>query len=320
MEAENQSTVIEFILLGLTDDLNLQLWLFQFFSLVYMTTLAGNILLIVAVRTDHRLHNSMYLFLASLSFLDICYTSIIVPKMLLNIVLSTKTISYTGCVLQVYFYLFMGETECILLAFMAYDRYVAICNPLHYNVIMNTVSCVRMIAVAWTAGGSIASMDIYFMSQLRFCGPITINHFFCEAHSLLQASCGDIYVNNIVTLVGGSILLLIPLCLILFSYIQIVLVVMKLPSGRYKAFSTCISHLIVVTIFYGTAIFMYMRPRYSDTDVTDKMVSVFYTIVTPMLNPLIYSLRNKDVQKALGQLGRCCHVCGKYNNWMTTAE
>ncbi|XP_073485110.1 olfactory receptor 5AP2-like [Aquarana catesbeiana] len=304
MATENQSTVTEFILLGLTDNPNMQLWLFQIFSLVYMTTLAGNILLLVAVRTDNHLHNPMYLFLTNLSFLDICYTSIIVPKMLLNIALSAKNISYTGCVLQVYFYLFMGETECILLAFMAYDRYVAICNPLRYNVIMNIVSCTRMIGFSWMAGCSIASFDIYFICQLKFCGHITINHFFCEAPSLLQLSCGDITVNNIITLVGGSILLLIPLCLILFSYIQIFLVIVKLPSGQYKAFSTCISHLIVVTIFYGTAIFMYMRPRNSDTEVTDKMVSVFYTIVTPMLNPLIYSLRNKDVQKAIGQLGR----------------
>ncbi|XP_040203573.1 olfactory receptor 13C2-like [Rana temporaria] len=304
MTAENQSIVMEFILLGLTDNPSIQLWLFQLFSLVYMTTLAGNILLILAVRTDNHLHNPMYIFLSNLSFLDICYTSIIVPKMLLNIVLSTKKISYTGCVLQVYFYLFMGETECILLGFMAYDRYVAICNPLRYNVIMNTVSCTRMIGASWVAGGSIASFDIYFICQLKFCGHVTINHFFCEAPSLHQLSCGDISVNNIVTLVGGSILLLIPLCLILFSYIHIFLVVVKLPSGQYKAFSTCISHLIVVTIFYGTAIFMYMRPRYSDTEVTDKIVSVFYTIFTPMLNPLIYSLRNKDVQKALGHLGR----------------
>ncbi|XP_072265648.1 olfactory receptor 5AP2-like [Pyxicephalus adspersus] len=302
MPTENQSTVKEFILLGLTDNPHIQLWLFQLFSVVYMTTLAGNILLMVAVITNNHLHNSMYLFLTNLSLLDICYTSIIVPKMLLNIVLSKKSISYIGCILQVYFYLFMGETECILLAFMAYDRYVAICNPLRYNVIMNTVSCIRMIGVSWMAGGSIASVDIYFIYQLRFCRPIPINHFFCEAPSLLQLSCGDISVNNIITLVGGTILLLIPLFLILFSYIHICLVIVKIPSGRYKAFSTCISHLIVVTIFYGTAIFMYMRPRHSDTKVTDKMVSVFYTIVTPMLNPLIYSLRNKDVQKALGQL------------------
>ncbi|XP_077346502.1 olfactory receptor 5V1-like isoform X2 [Lithobates pipiens] len=304
MAAENQSAVIEFILLGFSDNPNILSWLFQLFSFVYVTTLAINILLIVAVITNKHLHNPMYLFLTNLSFLDICYTSIIVPKMLLNIILSAKTISYTGCVLQIYFYLFMGVSECILLAFMAYDRYVAICNPLRYNVIMNVVSCNGMIGVSWMTGGSIASFDIYFVCNLKFCGHVTINHFFCESPSLLQLSCGDKFVDNIITLVGGSMLLLIPLCLILFSYIQIFLVIMKLPSGRYKAFSTCISHLIVVIIFYGTSVFMYMRPRNSDTGVTDKIVSVFYTSVTPMLNPLIYSLRNKDVHKALGQLAR----------------
>ncbi|XP_077346500.1 olfactory receptor 2K2-like [Lithobates pipiens] len=304
MTAENLSTIIEFILLGFSDHPNIQPLLCHLFSLVYMITLAINILLIVAVRTDNRLHNPMYLFLTNLSFLDICYTSIIVPKMLLNIIFSAKTISYAGCILQVYLYLFMGETECILLAFMAYDRYVAICNPLRYNVIMNIVFCTRLICCSWMAGCSIASFDIYFICHLKFCGHVTINHFFCEAPSLLQLACGDISVDNIISLVGGSILLLMPLCLILFSYIQISSVIMKLPSGRYKAFSTCISHVIVVTIFYGTSIFMYMRPRNSDTGMTDKIVSVFYTSVTPMLNPLIYSLRNKDVQKALGQLAR----------------
>ncbi|XP_077345296.1 olfactory receptor 10C1-like [Lithobates pipiens] len=305
---ENQSAVIEFILLGFSDNPTIQSWLFQIFSFVYMTTLTGNILLIVAVKTDNHLHKPMYLFLINLSILDICYTSIIVPKILLNIVWSAKTISYTGCVLQVYFYLFVGETECILLAFMAYDRYVAICNPLRYNVIINTISCTRMIGLSWMVGSSIACFDIYFVCHLKFCGHITINHFFCEAPSLLQVSCGDISVDIILTLVGGFMLLLIPLCLVLFSYINIFLIIVKLPSGRCKAFSKCISHVIVVTIFYGTSIFMYMRPRNSDTGVTDKIVSVFYTIVTPMLNPFIYSLRNKDVQKALGQLARCTIV------------
>ncbi|XP_040203571.1 olfactory receptor 10A6-like [Rana temporaria] len=304
MAAENQSTVIEFILLGFSDNPRIQPFLFKLFSFVYITNLAGNILLIVAVKTDNHLHNPMYLFLINLSILDICYTSIIVPKMLLNIVWSAKTISYTGCVLQVYFYLFVSETECILLAFMAYDRYVAICNPLRYNVIMNTVSCTRMIGLSWMVGSTIACFDIYFVCHLKFCGHVTINHYFCEAPSLLQLSCGDISMDNIITLVGGFMLLLIPLCLILFSYIHIFLIIVKLPAGRSKAFSKCISHVIVVTIFYGTAIFVYMRPRNSDTGVTDKIVSLFYTNVTPMLNPLIYSLRNKDVQKALGRLAR----------------
>ncbi|XP_072000358.1 olfactory receptor 2D3-like [Engystomops pustulosus] len=292
----------EFILLGLSENLQVQVIVFQIFLFFYMSTVFGNVLLIVAVRTDRRLHHSMYFFLSNLSFLDICYTSIIVPKMLMNIAMSSRNISFAGCLLQVYFYLLMGE--CVLLAFMAYDRYVAICNPLHYSLIMNPGSCVRMICVSWITGFTISSIDIYFMCQLRFCGHTTIDHFFCEAPSLLQLSCSDISANNIVTFVGSSILLVIPVCLILYSYLKIFLVLVKIGSRRYKAFSTCVSHLIVVIIFYGTATFMYMKPRHSSTEVTDKMVSVFYTVVTPMLNPLIYSLRNKDVRRALGR-SRC---------------
>ncbi|XP_069830424.1 olfactory receptor 13C4-like, partial [Dendropsophus ebraccatus] len=302
MDRQLANKTNEFLLLGLSENPKIQVILFQIFLLFYMSTVFGNFLLIVAVRIDSRLHNSMYFFLSNLSILDICYTSIIVPKMLVNIAISSRNISFAGCLLQVYFYLFMGETECILLAFMAYDRYVAICNPLHYNVIMNTVSCVRMISVSWVTGCIISSIDIYFVYQLRFCGPVTIDHFFCEAPSLLQLACSDISANNIVTMVGSSILLIIPVCLILFSYFKIFLVLVKIGSGRYKAFSTCVSHLIVVIVFYGTATFMYMKPRYSSTEVTDKMVSVFYTVVTPMLNPLIYSLRNKDVQRALRRM------------------
>ncbi|XP_075056546.1 olfactory receptor 13C4-like [Mixophyes fleayi] len=303
MDSGNQSIVKEFFLLGLSDNPTMQVPLFQLFLIVYMSTLAGNFLLIAAVSVDKRLHNSMYLFLANLSFLDICYTSIIVPKMLVNIAISSKSISFTDCIIQVYFYLFLGETECSLLAFMAYDRFAAICNPLRYNVIMDTVTCFRMISISWMTGSVISSVDIFYVYRLRYCGHTTINHFFCEALSLVQLSCSDISSNNIVALVGGAILLLIPLSLILFSYIQIFFVIVRLHSGRYKAFSTCVSHLIVVIIFYGTAMFMYMRPRYAATEVTDKMVSLFYTIITPMLNPLIYSLRNKDVQRALRLLG-----------------
>ncbi|XP_073529506.1 olfactory receptor 2G3-like [Phyllobates terribilis] len=308
MEIVNESRTDEFILLGLSENPKIQGLLFQLFFLLYVSTVLGNFLLIVAVRIDSRLHHSMYFFLSNLSFLDICYTTIIVPKMLVNIALSSKNISFAGCLLQVYFYLFMGETECILLAFMAYDRYVAICHPLHYNVIMNPMSCVRMIIVSWLVGCTISSFDIYFMYQLRFCGPVAIDHFFCEAPSLLQLSCSDISVNNIVTLVGSSILLIIPVCLILFSYVQIFVVLVKIGSRKHKAVSTCVSHIAVVIIFYGTATFMYMKPRYSSTEVTDKLVSVFYTVVTPMLNPLIYSLRNKDVRRALRQIEKCITV------------
>ncbi|KAG8547467.1 hypothetical protein GDO81_028315 [Engystomops pustulosus] len=302
MYPRNQSSVIEFILIGLSTDPSIQILLFHIFLIIYVSTLAGNALLIVAVRTDPRLHNSMYYFLSSLSFLDICYTSIIVPKMLENFLSLKKTISFTGCALQVYFYLFLGEAECILLAFMAYDRFVAICDPLRYNTIMSSVVCMWMIGGSWLTGCVISSMDMYFTYRLSYCGPNVINHFFCEVPLLLKLSCSDISVNNIIKVVGGTVLLCIPLSLILISYFKIFAAVIQIRSGSYKAFSTCISHLVVVTIFYGTAMFMYIRPKQLATEDTDKMVAVFYTVITPTLNPVIYSLRNKDVQRAMKRL------------------
>ncbi|DBA13432.1 TPA: hypothetical protein GDO54_018615, partial [Pyxicephalus adspersus] len=220
--------------------------------------------------------------------------------MLINFFSVNKTISFTGCALQVFFYLFMGETESILLALMAYDRYIAICKPLHYTVIMNTTMCFWMISMSWLTGCIISSVDLYFTFRLTFCGPNTINHFFCEVPLLLQLSCSNISANDIV--VGTDILLFIPLSLILISYFRIIATVIVIRSGKYKAFSTCVSHLVVVVIFYGAAMFMYVRPSHSVTEDADKMVAVFYTVITPMLNPLIYSLRNKDVQRAMRRL------------------
>ncbi|KAM5164759.1 olfactory receptor 2D3-like [Mantella aurantiaca] len=302
MYTGNQSTVTEFILLGLSGDSLIQILLFWIFLAVYMITLAGNVLLIVAARSDKRLHTSMYIFLSNLSFLDICYTSTIVPKMLANFLSPKKSISLAGCAIQFFFFLFLGETECILLALMAYDRYVAICIPLHYNMIMSTMVCLWMISVSWLTGCIISSIDTYFTFRLTYCGPNTINHFFCEAPSLMQLSCSDITSVNILKLMGSTVLLFIPLSLILISYFRIITTIMTIRLGKTKAFSTCISHLVVVVIFYGTAMFMYIRPEHLVTEDTDKMVAVFYTMITPMLNPLIYSLRNKDVQRAMRRL------------------
>ncbi|KAM4043934.1 olfactory receptor 2D3-like [Anomaloglossus baeobatrachus] len=303
MDNGNDSQVTEFILLGFSSDPVVQVLLFQIFLILYMTTLAGNLLLIIVVRSDHRLHNSMYIFLANLSFLDICFTSITIPKMLVNFLKEKKSISYAGCLVQVYGFLLLGETECILLAFMAYDRYVAISNPLHYNVVMRTTTCVRMISASWLTGGVISSVDIYLLYQLRYCNFTTIDHFFCEPPSLMELSCSDLSLFNVVKLVGSSMLLLIPLSCILYSYSHVILVVLKIRSTRYKAFSTCISHLIIVILFYGTAIIMYMKPQHSG-HLSDKLLAVFYTTITPMLNPIIYSLRNKDVQGAIQHFKR----------------
>ncbi|XP_068089294.1 olfactory receptor 5AP2-like [Hyperolius riggenbachi] len=302
MYSKNQSVVTEFILLGLSEDPVMQVVLFPIFLIIYTTTLAGNLLLVVAVRTDKRLHNSMYLFLATFSILDILYTSVIVPKMLVNFLSLEKSISYNGCAIQVFFYLFWGETESILLAFMAYDRYVAICHPLRYNTIMSTTVCLWMISFSFLIGCIISSFDVYFIFSLTYCGPNTINHFFCESPLVTKLSCSDTSSGNILALVGSVIVLLIPLLLILISYVRIIVAIMRIDSGKYKAFSTCGSHFVVVAITYGTVLFMYMRPQHLDTGDTDKTIAVFYTAITPMLNPLIYSLRNKDVHRAMRRL------------------
>uniref|UniRef100_A0A8C5M3G5 Olfactory receptor n=1 Tax=Leptobrachium leishanense TaxID=445787 RepID=A0A8C5M3G5_9ANUR len=299
MRHENSTEVTEFILLGLSEDASIQILLFHVFLIIYVATVACNVLLIVAVKSDNRLHSSMYVFLSSLSVIEIFYTTIIVPKMLVDFFVSRKTIPYTGCMVQIYFYLLLGQTECVLLAFMAYDRYVAICHPLRYNALMSIPTCGKMIAVAWMTGGVISTVDIVDLSRLKFCGPNVIDHFFCEAPLFMQLSCSDLYINNVVMLVGSTLLIFFPVSLILFSYGQIIICLIRIRSGRLKSFSTCLSHLIVVVLFFGTVTFMYMRPRHAVKDTTDKVVSVFYTIVTPMLNPLIYSLRNKVVKQAL---------------------
>ncbi|XP_040203575.1 olfactory receptor 2D3-like [Rana temporaria] len=304
MYTQNQSTVMEFIFLGFAVDPLVQIWLFHIFLVFYMTTLTGNLLLILAVRTDKRLHTSMYFFLSSLSFLDICYTSSIVPKMLVHFLSPKKSISFTGCALQFCIALTMGQTKCLLLAFMAYDRYVAICIPLRYNMMMNTTVCFWMISMSLLSGCIAASFETYLTFRLIYCGPNTMNHFFCELPPLLRLSCSDTSAINNARLVFLPFMLFIPLSLVLISYIRIVTAVMTIRLGKNKAFSTCISHLVVVVIFYGTAIFMYTKPENAVTEDTDKKVAVFYTVITPMINPLIYSLRNKDVQKAMKSLIR----------------
>ncbi|XP_069468396.1 olfactory receptor 2D3-like [Ambystoma mexicanum] len=300
MEMGNQSFVTEFVLTGLSKDPVVQVILFVLFLFIYLTSLMGNLLIITVTQMDSCLHTPMYFFLSNLSFLDITYTSIIVPKMLALFLSTRKTISYIGCMTQVYIYLFLGETECLLLVVMAYDRYVAICNPLRYAVIMSKMACFKMAGISWMCGLVISLTDIVITLKLPFCGPNQIDHFFCEIPVLLKLACADILLNEVVMVAGGSFLLLIPLTLILISYFRIISTILRMQSveSRHRAFSTCGSHLIVVSIFYGTAMYMYMRPR-SKNSASDKAFSVFYTIITPMINPLIYSLRNKDVKRAI---------------------
>ncbi|XP_063297672.1 olfactory receptor 5AR1-like [Pelobates fuscus] len=304
MESKNYSTVTEFILLGLSSDTSNQVLFFIIILVVYATSLAANILLILAVIFDHRLHNPMYFFLINLSLVNLGGPTVTIPKMLANFFSGKKSISFTGCASQIFFYLLLGGSECLLLVFMAYDRFVAICDPLHYTTVMSKSACAWMITVTWTANCVMSSIDIFFLCTLIFCGPNVINHFFCEIPSLMHLACSDTSINDVLRLGGSAILLLVPPILILLSYVKIIISIIRIQSGRYKVFSTCFSHLTVVVLFYATVTFMYVRPRSSEADNTDKIMSVFCTIITPLLNPLIYSLRNKDVLRAMRHLGR----------------
>ncbi|XP_078496048.1 olfactory receptor 2G3-like [Lissotriton helveticus] len=307
MKRENQSLGTDFILEGLSEDPNMNLILFFVFLSIYMATLIGNSILIFVSKVDRRLHTPMYFLLSNLSFLDICYTTSISPKMLAIFLLTNKTISFSGCAAQMYFHLSLGETECILLAVMAYDRYVAICKPLHYMTIMNRAACIKIAASTWISGFLLSIVHVAPTLHLPLCGN-KIDHFLCELQAVLQLSCIDTFINEVVIFVVGVLILLIPVFLIGVIYLRILVTILRIKSteGRSKAFSTCASHLTVITIFYGTAIFMYMRPNSSHSPNFDKMLSVFYLIVTPMLNPMIYSLRNKDVKGALQKsIGKC---------------
>ncbi|XP_008834332.1 olfactory receptor 2D3-like [Nannospalax galili] len=293
-------TVTEFVFLGLSSDPRTQLILFILFLFFYILSVAGNIIIITIIQIEPRLHTPMYFFLTNLSFLDMCYTSTNVPQMLSNMV-GRKTIPFASCATQMYFSLSFGMIECVLLGVMAYDRCVAICHPLHYTVIMDQNTCIHLAAISW-ASSFLSSMVINVLTlSLPYCGPNVLNHFFCEVPSVLRLACTDTSLTEIVVFVFSIIIVFIPFLLIIVSYARILLSVLRMrsASGRYKALSTCTSHLTVVTLFYGTAIFMYMRPQSKSSRAGGKIIAVFYTVVTPMLNPLIYSLRNKDVKGAL---------------------
>ncbi|XP_077628441.1 olfactory receptor 2G3-like [Crocuta crocuta] len=293
-------TVTEFVFLGLSSQPKMRLILFIVFLFFYLLTVVGNIVIITIIQIEPRLQTPMYFFLTNLSFLDICYTSTYVPQMLSNMV-GKKTIPFSSCATQMYFSLSFGMIECVLLGVMAYDRYVAICHPLHYTVIMNQSICVQLAAISWSSS-FLSSMVINVLTfSLPYCGPNVLNHFFCEVPSVLRLACTDTSFTELVVFVFSIIIVFIPFLLIVVSYVRILLSVLRIrsTSGRHKALSTCASHLTVVALFYGTAIFMYMRPQSKSSRAGGKIIAVFYTVVTPMLNPLIYSLRNQDVKGAL---------------------
>ncbi|XP_020838669.1 olfactory receptor 2A12-like [Phascolarctos cinereus] len=295
----NHSPVSEFILLGFSSEPQ-RLLLFTFFLLLYLSTLLGNGLIITLIHLDSHLHTPMYFFLSVLSLLDMSYVTTTVPQMLAHLAHPKKTISYIGCVAQMYIFLVLGIAECILYAIMAYDRYVAICHPLHYTLIMNRLTCVAMAATCWTIGLLGALIYTVFTMHLPYCGPNEINHFFCEVPAVLKLACADTSLNDQVDFFLGFILLLVPLSLILASYIRIFATILRIHStqGRLKSFSTCVSHITVVIMFYGPAMIMYMRPGSKSSSKHDKKLALFYNVVSAFLNPIIYSLRNKDVKGA----------------------
>ncbi|XP_005279436.2 olfactory receptor 5G9-like [Chrysemys picta bellii] len=300
MEKGNHSTVTEFILLGLTDRPELQVPLFVLFLVIYIVTLVGNLGMIVLIQIDPRLHTPMYFFLRNLSFCDLCYSSIISPKMLLNFLAESKRISYTACAVQMYLFGTFGHVDCLLLAVMAYDRYVAICNPLLYTVTMSRWLCHQLVAGVYAVGLLDTMVHTIFTFRLSFCSSNVINHFFCDFPPVLSLSCSDTRVNEIVMFALIGCVVVSSLVIILLSYTYIIITILRIRSaeGRRKAFSTCTSHLTAVAMFHGSLLFMYFRPSASYSLDTDKMASVFYTVVIPMLNPLIYSLRNKEVKDA----------------------
>ncbi|XP_060111824.1 olfactory receptor 5G9-like [Heteronotia binoei] len=300
-EQENETTVTEFLLLGFGDLGDQRLLLFLLFLLIYTVTMVGNIFIVVLIAVDHHLHTPMYFFLGNLSCLETCYSSNILPVMLTNLFHGGQgTISVKGCMAQYYFFGFLAASECYLLAAMSYDRYVAIYKPLLYTVLMNGKVCLRLVAGSWVSGSLAINITIYLMHQLTFCGPSEINHFFCDFNPLLKLSCSDTHTIKLLTFFLAAVCSLPPFMLTLTSYGYIISAIVRIPSttGRQKAFSTCSSHLIVVSIFYGTIMIVYMLPKTEALQDLNKVFSLFYTVLTPLFNPLIYSLRNREVKVA----------------------
>ncbi|XP_014460471.1 olfactory receptor 11A1-like [Alligator mississippiensis] len=300
-EQGNQTFVTEFILLGFGDLPELQTFLFMLFLVTYILTLVGNILIVALVVTDQQLHTPMYFFLGNLSCLEICYTSAILPKMLLSLLTKENGISLSGCFLQFYVFGSLACSECYLLSMMSYDRYLAICKPLHYGALMNSKFRIQLAVGSWISGFVADAFTSLMASQLTFCGPNTIDHFFCDYTPLLVLSCSDTHTTERVMSIIGTMCTVPPFLLTLTSYICIIATILKIPSttGRRKTFSTCSSHLVVVTIFYGSLMTVYLLPKNDILRDQNKLFSVFYAILTPLLNPLIYSLRNKEFRAAL---------------------
>ncbi|XP_034646365.1 olfactory receptor 1009-like [Trachemys scripta elegans] len=304
MPMKNQTTVTEFILLGLSSDPHMQIFLFLVFVVIYLITLGGNIVIMVVIRADSHLHTPMYFFIFHLSFVDICYSSVAVPNVLRNFLVEHKTISVYGCIAQMFFILLSGGAEILILSAMAYDRYAAICDPLRYIERMSKGICVLLVSGAWTTGFFYALLNTVFTLKLHFCGYNQIHHFSCELPPLLQLSCPETLTNQVVLLTSAVIFASNYFLLTLISYIHIIFTILRIRSveGRHKVFFTCSSHLIVVALLYVTGFLQYTKPSSVSSGVLDEIFSIQYSVLNPMLNPIIYSLKNKEVKTALRKM------------------
>ncbi|CAM2102724.1 olfactory receptor 10A7-like [Caretta caretta] len=309
----NQTALAEFILMGFGDLHEMQILLFVLFLAVYIMTLAGNILILAIISYSRSLHTPMYFFLGNFSFLEIWYTASTTPKMLRTLLTAHEAISFFGCITQFYFFSSMAITECFLLAVMSYDRYVAICSPLRYMAIMNSKVCLQMAAGSWISGFLTPILTIVLTFRLPFCASNEIDHFFCDLAPVIKLSCADAHVAKTTTFIMASVVTMVPFLLTVVSYANILSTILRVPStmGKQKAFSTCSSHLIVVTLFYGTLGIIYAVPTASQSPGLNKMFSLLYTVITPMVNPIIYSLRNKEVKEALRK------IISKRPNWLS---
>ncbi|XP_027952040.1 olfactory receptor 7A17-like [Eumetopias jubatus] len=304
MESDNDTQISEFLLLGLSEDPELQPLIFGLFLSMYLITVCGSLLIILAVSSDSHLHTPMYFFLANLSFADICFTSTTVPKMLWNIQTQSQVITYAGCISQMYFFILFGGWDDFLLTVMAYDRFVAICHPLHYTVIMNPWLCGLLVLVSWVISVLNSLLQSLMVLRLSFCTEVEIPHFFCELNQVVGQACSDMFLNDMVMYFATVLLGLAPLPGILYSYFKIVSSICQISSiqGKYKAFSTCASHLSMVSLFYCTGLGVYLSSAAPQSSHSGAVASVMYTVVTPMLNPFIYSLRNRDIKRALKRI------------------
>ncbi|KAB0375929.1 hypothetical protein FD755_012572 [Muntiacus reevesi] len=300
----NQTSVTEFILVGFPLDTKTQMLLFGLFSLFFVLTLLGNGVILGLISLDSRLHTPMYFFLSHLAIVDLAYACSTVPQMLLNLLSPAQPVSFAGCITQTFLFLSFAHTECLLLVVMSYDRYVAIYHPLRYSVIMSWRVCLTLAVTSWVFGVLLALVHLVLLLPLPFCGPQQVNHFFCEIIAVLKLACADTHINETMVLAGAVSVLVGPFSSVVVSYIHILCAILKIRSGegRQKAFSTCSSHLCVFGLFYGTAIITYVGPRHGDSKEGKKYLLLFHSLFNPMLNPLIYSLRNKEVKAALKRM------------------